>query len=133
LFNYGDKNAIKYNVDIFPQLPCDLASMHLRFCQNFSWPNTPCSSDFQLCTESAITYIFTPQVPCDLDSLCLRYCQNFNLEEELKRDTGLATDEELTKPKKLKYGYQRNVILACWFVGLYHFQVACVKSYQAWP
>lgn len=49
-----------------------------------------------------ITIYFVPQLPCDLDAMCLKYCKDFNLEEELKKDTGLATDEELTKPKKLK-------------------------------
>ncbi|XP_052231908.1 protein virilizer homolog isoform X2 [Dreissena polymorpha] len=41
-------------------------------------------------------------VPCDLDAMCLKYCKDFSLEEELKKDIGLASEEELTKPKKLK-------------------------------
>ncbi|KAH3771878.1 hypothetical protein DPMN_173207 [Dreissena polymorpha] len=35
--------------------------------------------------------------------MCLKYCKDFSLEEELKKDIGLASEEELTKPKKLKY------------------------------
>ena len=41
-------------------------------------------------------------VPFDLDSMCQKYCKDFSLEDELKKDIGLVSEQELTKPKKLK-------------------------------
>ena len=41
-------------------------------------------------------------VQIDLEEMCQRYCSDFNIEDELKKTIGQLTDEEITKPKKLK-------------------------------
>lgn len=38
----------------------------------------------------------------DLEEMCQRYFADFNIDEELKKTAGIQTEEEITKPKKLK-------------------------------
>ena len=39
----------------------------------------------------------------DMEEMCIKYCPEFNLEEELKKTT-LSSNEELTRPKRLRHG-----------------------------
>jgi hypothetical protein len=39
----------------------------------------------------------------DMEEICSKYCPDYNLEEELKRTT-VSSNEEVTKPRRLKQG-----------------------------
>ena len=41
-------------------------------------------------------------IQIDLEAFSQRFCPDFNIEEELKKTAGIQTDDEITKPKKLK-------------------------------
>ena len=41
-------------------------------------------------------------IQIDLEVFCQQFCPDFNIDEELKKTAGMQTDDEITKPKKLK-------------------------------
>lgn len=39
----------------------------------------------------------------DMEEICSKYCPDYNLEEELKKTT-VSSNEEVTKPRRLRHG-----------------------------
>ncbi|WAR13247.1 VIR-like protein [Mya arenaria] len=94
----------KQKPDVSPPVVPEPLSLHTLFNTRSVYTVTDADDDRLTTTFWQTTFeADVPDlVPYDLEAICLKYCRDFNIEEELKRDTGLPSDEELTKPKKLK-------------------------------